>query len=449
MRRRETFSPAVLEGILFDELGLPRTTAFAVAFSGGADSSALLHALAGMPRDQAPVRAIHIDHGLHAEAHRWAEHCERTSAALGIPCVTGRIEAAALPRLGREGSARAARYEALRTMLADSEVLLTAHHEDDQAETVLLQLLRGSGISGLAAIPHSQPFGRGWLVRPLLGVPRAELRRYAERHGLSWVEDPSNSDCELRRNHLRHRVLPLLEERWPRSSAALARAARRARDAQKVLAEVAGADLARALDPARGALQVRVLRDLSPERLANLLHFWITQAGAACSESQIRRLGAWILGEAGSSRISWAGIDIRRYRGLVYRLASCPSTGFAPLTWDLRAPLALPALGLTLIPVPRTGDGLACERVPEVEVRLRRGGEVCRPRAAKHHRRLKKMLQDGAVPPWERERLPLLFAAGELAAVADLWVCEPFAARANEPGVVVRVRRHPDGRYSD
>ncbi|MHB1586478.1 MAG: tRNA lysidine(34) synthetase TilS [Acidiferrobacteraceae bacterium] len=440
LRRLEPFSCGVLERILFDELRLPRLSRFVVAFSGGADSGALLHALAGIPAAAGGARAIHIHHGLHPLADEWAQHCTATSTSLGIPCVVRRIEAKAVPELGPEGSARAARYQALRDMLAESEVLLTAHHESDQAETVLLQLLRGCGIPGLAAISRSQPFGRGRLVRPLLEIPGTALRDYLERHEVAWIEDPSNSDCRLRRNYLRHRIMPLFAEQWPQPAAALARGARRARGALRVLAEVAEEDLSRALDPGRKALRIEALHDLSEPRLANLLHRWITRTGAvACSEAQIHRLIAWLRRKPGSSRISWSGLDIRRYRGLIYQLASHPSPDFMPLSWDLSAPLALPALGLTLVPSPATGNGLARDRIPRVEVRLRRGGEMCRPQTSRHHRPLKKILQDCGIPPWERGRLPLLFAGGALAAVADLWVCTPFAAETNEPGVVVRV----------
>lgn len=440
MRRPEPFSFGALERILFGELCLPRQSRFVVAFSGGADSSALLHALARIPEAASRARAIHIHHGLHLLANDWAHHCIVTCAGLGIPCVVRRIEARAAPDLGPEGSARAARYQALREMLAESEVLLTAHHESDQAETVLLQLFRGCAVPGLAAIPRSQPFGRGQLVRPLLEIPGAALRDYLQHHQVAWIEDPSNSDCGLRRNYLRHRIMPLLEAQWPQPATALARAARRARAALTVLTEIAKEDLSRALDPGQKALRIEALRNLSEPRLANLLHRWITQTGAAaCSESQMRRLIAWLRREPGSPRISWSGLDIRRYRGLIYQLSSAPSNDFTPISWDLSAPLALPALGLALVPSPATGNGLARGRIPQVEVRLRSGGEVCRPHASRHQRPLKKILQDRGIPPWERARLPLLFVGSELAAVADLWVCAPFAAEANEPGVVVRV----------
>ncbi len=440
LKRREVFSPQLLERVLFGELNLPRDSRFAVAFSGGVDSFALLHALTSTPgAGPQTVRAIHIHHGLHVSADDWAQHCAAVCAQLGVECTIVRVTVAGHLGLGPEAAARMERYDRLREMLSDKEVLLTAHHENDQAETVLLQLLRGAGLGGMSAVPRSVPFGRGQLVRPLLDVPGSELTRYALGRGLAWVEDPSNQDCRYSRNFLRHRVMPLIMERWPAAPAALARGARHAASARALLEEVADEDLARCAVPGVVALRLEALHGLSVPRLANLLRRWLVRGGVGCDTRQLDRLVHWVGKEPASARISWPGADLRRYRGLLYHVTSRRVDHFIPLMWDLSAPLRVPALGLMLVPSPETGRGVACARASQVEVRLRRGGEICRIPPGGHRRRLKKLLQDRGVPPWERGRLPLLFAGEDLAAVGDLWVCAPYAANNDERGTVIHI----------
>ncbi|MCC7248835.1 MAG: tRNA lysidine(34) synthetase TilS, partial [Lysobacter sp.] len=209
-----------------------------VGFSGGLDSTVLLHRLAADPAMRAHgLRAVHIDHGLHPDATRWAEHARTVCAALGIECRTITV---AVPResgLGPEASARRARRAAFAEALAAGEVLALAQHRDDQAETFLLRALRASGPDGLAAMRPWRAFASGWMWRPLLDVPRSDLLAYAEREGLQWIEDPSNRDESIDRNWLRHRVLPLLRERWPQADVALARAAALSAEASDLLIE--------------------------------------------------------------------------------------------------------------------------------------------------------------------------------------------------------------------
>ena len=227
---------------------------FCVAYSGGLDSSVLLHALARC-RDAlgAPLVAVHVDHALLSEAAAWTAHCRATCAELGVPLQVVEVDAARRrAALGVEAAARDARYAALADLLGPGDCLLTAHHRDDQAETVLLQLLRGCGPAGLAAMPGVAPLGRGRLARPLLDVSRADLRAYAVEHSIGFVQDPSNSDPELARGFLRTEVTPRLQARWPGMSRTLARAARHAADAAAIIAERAAEDLERLTASTRG-----------------------------------------------------------------------------------------------------------------------------------------------------------------------------------------------------
>ena len=212
----DEFSPAILEAILVDRLGLTLATPLRVAYSGGIDSHVLLHALVALRQSATwRISAIHIDHGLQPASADWALHCRRVCSDLKIDCAVERIDVSRVKEDGVEAAARRARYACLGRRLAAGEALLTAHHRDDQAETLMLQLLRGSGIHGLAAMPEVAPFGVGRLARPLLSFTRAALKRYAACHGLEWIEDVSNEDTRLARNFLRRRVFPLLAERWP------------------------------------------------------------------------------------------------------------------------------------------------------------------------------------------------------------------------------------------
>src|SRR6266404_3089306 len=227
-RGTEGFGPRSLSRRLAQLLpGFP-DVAVCVAFSGGADSTALLAALAQLERPPLKLRALHVDHRLHPHSVRWVAHCRRVARALGVPLQVRTAKVARLRGESPEAAARAARYQLLAAALAPQEALLTAHHEDDQLETVLLQLLRGAGLAGMAAMPARAAFARGALVRPLLSWSRAELTAWVRSRGLEWLEDPGNAELRHDRNYLRMRVLPLIRERWPAAAATVARAARHA-----------------------------------------------------------------------------------------------------------------------------------------------------------------------------------------------------------------------------
>ncbi|OGI37123.1 MAG: tRNA lysidine(34) synthetase TilS, partial [Candidatus Muproteobacteria bacterium RBG_16_64_10] len=238
------FSPAALARILLERLKLSPATRFQLAYSGGLDSHVLLHALAQLQRTHGlNLGAVHVDHGLQAASRDWAQHCARICAALGIPCIIERVQVPDARADGLEAAARRARYACLARHVGAGDALLTAHHLDDQAETVLLQLLRGAGVHGLAAMPAIAPFSAGVLARPLLGFTRTALAHYARAEKLQWIEDSSNRDLRRARNLVRHQVLPLLQQRWPAAVRQLAQTARHAAEAAALLDDLAGADL--------------------------------------------------------------------------------------------------------------------------------------------------------------------------------------------------------------
>ncbi len=440
------FSIAALDASLFERLALSPTGAFTVAFSGGLDSHVLLHALAGL-RDRRhatfAVSAMHIDHGLHPDSAEWARHCQKVCAQLDVAFATQRVQVDAAAGDGLEAAARRARYAALKHRLAPDQVLLTAHHQDDQAETVLLQLLRGAGVHGLAAIAPLKAFGPGLLARPLLAFARAELRAYAERHRLDWLDDESNLSLKHRRNVIRHEILPAVRRHWPQATESLARSARHAAEAAGLLDALAADDVGRCLGPAGEwpALSIGALRALPRARLTNLLRYWLRRLSfQAPTTQQVEELTALVAHDPASrrARLAWPGVEIWRYRDSLQAAAPLATpVSMLDLAWDLSGPLELPQLGWRLLAVPADGQGLARARLPvaPLRVRLRHGGEVCRLPGRRHRHKLKKLLQASHVAPWRRGRLPLLYAGDALAAVADLWVCEPYAARADEPGV--------------
>jgi tRNA(Ile)-lysidine synthase len=403
-----------------------------VSLSGGLDSTVLLHALAGSrAARERGLRAVHVDHGLHDDSTMWARQCADFAEQLGVTLETRAVEIARTPGLGLEATARRARYGAIEEMLHSGEILALAHHRDDQAETVLLKLLRGAGPEGLGAMRSLRRLGRGVAWRPLLSLPRAALRGYAEPHMLVWFGDPSNADFSLDRNFLRIEVLPRIARRWPEAEASIAQSALWARaaadfiddEAERTLAQVQG------LDPA--TLRFREWLALPDALRDPVLRRWLRSiALPEPTQFQVAELVRQ-LAEAGEDRqpcVRWPGVEVRRYRELLHALAPLQ---LAPLDWTaeftgeaLVLPSDIGVLRLAAIaengPPPRLAE-------PAL-VRFRRGGENLRLSGTTYTRELRDLLQEAGIPPWQRSRLPLVFGQdGALLAVADLWLSDAGA----------------------
>ncbi|MDO9372071.1 MAG: tRNA lysidine(34) synthetase TilS [Gammaproteobacteria bacterium] len=416
-----------------------------VAYSGGLDSHTLLHAMAGL-RPHLPgteLHAIHINHALQPDAQQWADHCAEVCAALQIPYRAVHVNATPAAGESPEAAARSARYEALAGVMNNGDALLTAHHRDDQAETLLLQLLRGSGPHGLAAMPACATFAAGVHLRPLLEFTRAQLHHYAIRQNLSWIEDQSNFVINYDRNYLRQEIMPRLAARWPAVSGTFARSARHAADAAYLLDVLAHSDLEHVAAERRDALSVARLKMLTQPRQRNLLHAWFKHLHLPLPAAvHIEHILSDVVAVAADRVpcVRWPGAEVRRYRDLMYALTPLtPHDSSAVLPWNMQDTLTLPGgLGM-LSAMPATGSGIKqwlC-RNPEVTVRFRQGGECCRPAGRGHTHELRKLFQETAIPPWQRDRIPLIYAGPDLAAVGDLWVCEPFQAAADENGLVI------------
>ncbi|MES9991053.1 MAG: tRNA lysidine(34) synthetase TilS [Candidatus Thiodiazotropha sp.] len=429
---------------LLETLGqLPQASCCHLALSGGLDSCVLLHLLAEL-RPQLPyeLRAIHIHHGLQPDADDWQAHCEQLCREYGVALQTVQLNLTVNSGDSLEAVAREARYQALAANMAEGDLLLTAQHQDDQAETLLLQLLRGSGPAGLAAMSPLARFEPGWLARPLLSFPRNALEAYAQEQGLSWREDPSNRDLRFDRNFIRHQVMPLLRCRWPAAATTLSRAARFSGELLMLVKEEAEEDLAKARDSETDTLSIPVLKQLNSVRLRNLLRHWIAALGAPLpSSKKISRIET----EAVHGRIDavplirWEDWEVRRYRDRLYlQRTQAIELPTQPLPWPDGKELALPeGLGRLVAQPGEEGISQHHWRQAKVEVRFRGGGERCQLPGQEHHRPLKKLFQEWGIPHWEREHVPLVYLDGELAVVPGRCVCQPFQARAGEDAIVV------------
>ncbi len=392
-----------------------------IGFSGGLDSAVLLHALAQL---HLPVqlRALHINHQISLNANAWQAQCADFCAQLAIPFHAEKVHVVNAGK-GIEDAARAVRYAVFEKNLAPNDVLFTAHHANDQAETLLLRLMRGTGPRGLASMASLRVLGAGLLVRPLLHFSRAELEAYAQTHQLVWVDDESNSDDDYDRNFLRNQVMPLLHNRWPEFKRKWQQTAELCAQQEMVMEEVAQEDLQRVTPMVARigqSIDLSSLLKLSPARQQNLLRYWLRLLNCTAPEqSHWQQIEQQIFygREDAQARVSWGNVALQTYQQRLYAL-----------------PLHLPEIELQF----EAGQGNNKPRLKadlsDLRIAYRRGGERCKPAGRAHSQTLKKLLQEYALEPWLRDKVPLVFSGESLVAVGDLWVCEGFVAQENEAG---------------
>jgi tRNA(Ile)-lysidine synthase len=406
-----------------------------IAYSGGVDSHVLLHLC---HRLEIPLRAVHVHHGLQAQADDWARHCERTCAALEIDIAILRVDATHATGESPEDAARKARYSAIGREIRRGECLLTGHHAGDQAETLLLQLMRGAGAAGLAAMPASKSFGACWHGRPLLGTSREDILAYANAHSLSWIEDPSNTNTDYDRNLMRQNILPLLNQRWPSVEKNISHSAQLQQESLELIESLARLDLIAASTDDPAVLSIIHLQALSRTRQLNLLRYWLRQRGGrAPSRNLLLQLVDSLLPAVEDARplIQWDDSEIRRYQQGLYLLpGNTDDYSHLVKQWDGRSNIQL---GRYI----RVHAALGCQpgldmRVLEepLSLRFRQHGERIQLSGKAHHQRLKKLMAEAGIPPWQRARVPLLYVNDELACVCGYWLAEPFAARPGDPG---------------
>lgn len=418
---------------------IPAHSSILIGLSGGVDSVVLLQVLHKLAmRFSWQLSALHVHHGISQNADRWADFCTDLCARHYIPLHVEHVDIAPLRAHGIEAAARQLRHAAFARHCCDFVAL--AHHADDQAETLLLQLLRGAGVRGAGAMPLLA--GRDCsprLLRPLLHCSREEIVDYAVAHGLQWVEDESNADDSYPRNFLRHRVLPLLGEKFPSYRGTLARSAQHFAEASELLDELAQQDAAQAIDA--GTLAVSALQVLSRPRAKNLLRYFLHHIGAPMPQAaQLDdMLHQLICARADAAVcVAYGDWQARRYGGRVYVLHGLG--GFDSnlvLPWRGEGVLGWPALNVRLHFGNTLGAGISLAKLQcaPVTLRLRHGGETLRPHPNAATRTLKNLLQEHHVPPWRRDRLPLLYCGDELVCVPGVAIAAEYQALASETGM--------------
>ncbi|WP_108126843.1 tRNA lysidine(34) synthetase TilS [Saccharospirillum mangrovi] len=403
-----------------------------VALSGGLDSTVLLHVMcARLGSDQ--VRAIHIHHGLSDQADAWAEHCQQLCDRLGC-ALTIRHAQVNVQTQGLEAAARAERYRLFDAELAGGGTLWLAHHLDDQLETFVLRLLRGSGLTGLAAMAPLRAQADYQLVRPWLELPRSVLESHAEQHALNWIEDPSNADVQFDRNYLRQQVLPLVEQRWPGYRQTLNRSLQHLQQAHSQLRVDLDVELEHRL-AADGALKAVAFDDWSDADILALLHHWLVRQQAPLPSSVVLQR---LLNEVVRARpdaqpqVDFGGGSVRRFKTALYWVPDPVDPEPAPdfVEGELHWP------GVGRLTVVRSEQGAGRLRVTDQPLRwaLRTGGESLWPAGRSQRRDLKRLLQEYRLSPWLRDRLPLLLCGDELVALAGYAIDRDWLAEEGEPG---------------
>ena len=411
-----------------------------VALSGGRDSVVLLHALSGLVASAKlplALSAVHVHHGLSANADAWAGFCASLCQQCAVPLLVVRVDVPRGSGEGPEAAARRVRHAVFGECAADW--LALAHHRDDQAETVLLNLLRGAGVAGAAGMLAERAQRRGpSLVRPLLEVPRSAIEAYAAEYALRWLDDESNDDLHLRRNYVRRDVLPRLEQKFPGAAQSLARAAGHFAEAALLLDELAAIDRAGLLTPS-GRIVIAGFNALSARRAGNLLRFAWTGAGFRAPDARwineaLRQLAATTA--LSETCLATADGELHVYRGELHIVGRRPPLDDTPVPWAGEAELPWAGGRVRFQPVMGGGVRRVLFEEGAVALRPRHGGERLQPDARRPRRSLRKLLQEAAMPPWQRERLPFLWCGDRLAWVGGLGIDAAFVCAPGEAGIL-------------
>lgn len=418
-----------------------------VGFSGGLDSTVLLHLLAEARQQLGfSLSAVHVHHGLSSQADAWVRHCTRVCLALDVPLAVRRVEVQPEGE-GLEAAARAARYRVFRQL--DADFLALAHHRDDQAETVLLQLLRGASLKGLAAMPEARVLnGRLMLLRPMLAMTRDEIAAGAAAIGLEWIDDASNTDERLARNALRHGVLPALIQRFPEAPGMLAQAAPRFAEAAQLLDELADLDGRAAISDAglSAGLSISALRALPEPRARNLLRRFLEHAGAGMHPESVREALRQLCDARPDAqvRLVFGSHVLRRYRQIAVLedlTSESEQEAAESLVWRGESILDLGVSGRLMF---QSALGEGVRLVPDrVSIRRRQGGERLKPGAARLRRTLKNLLREAGIPAWQRATLPLLYFDDNLVWAAAIGADSDWLARPDETGWLISWQAPP------
>jgi len=394
-----------------------------VAYSGGLDSHVLLHLLAQIRKVQPKLKltAIHVNHNLSANAKKWNQHCKKVCKGLRVECVIKNVDATIkIKGHSPEEIARKLRYESFAEILPKNALLLTAHQANDQAETLLLQMFRGAGPKGLAAISTKVKFAKGWLVRPILDFSREELLQYAIEYKLKWIEDESNTNLKFDRNLIRHKLMPAVKKQWPGIIATLNRVSRHCAEASELLEDLAAEDLSKIIGANKKTLNLTSLKELTVIRQHNVLRFWLHSLQLSTpSEAKLNEIIRTIVNSRSDAtpQVKWHGAEIRRFQDHLYAMSPLLShNNKIVLRWDLNKPLKLPNdLGVLQVKIaPKFKATIATKTFT---VQFRQGGEKLKLAKRQGTHQLKKLMQEWRVPPWLRDRIPLVYCGAKIVAV--------------------------------
>jgi tRNA(Ile)-lysidine synthase len=407
-----------------------------IAYSGGIDSHVLLHLCTSIHHLKPKITAVYVNHGLQVEAESWGLHCEQVCDALGVKFLSLKANANAAPGESPEEAARNARYTALKSLLASDDLLLVAQHAEDQLETVLLQLFRGSGLKGISGMPPNVAFGQGRLVRPLLDISKASIIEYAKNQGLQWIEDHSNQKSEYDRNFLRNEIIPLLKQRWPSLDKTVSRSAKHCANAQVLLTDLADDLLATVINQSDNTLYLSCLQSYSLLQQPLIIRQWFQFLGLKMpSQDFVQRILEQVVAarEDAAPALSTQGVRVCRFRDSLY----CINPPQKPLSQNLSWPSGEALLKVSdnetyqIVP---SSNGILAEQWQKsrITVKFRTGGETIElPHRSGHHS-LKKLFQEAGIPPWERVGIPLIYLDGKLAAVGANWISAEFYSEVKE-----------------
>lgn len=413
---------------------------FCIAFSGGVDSTVLLHAIKNIIDEKSQIRAIHINHNIVGNSKVWAKTCKSICKNIGIDIEIISLEVTH-NGYGLEAAARDERYKKLKEILYENEYLLTAHHEEDQMETVFLRMARGTGLDGLQGINEKYSFGEGIIFRPMLEVSKTSVMDYAKEHQLKWVEDSSNQDTHFDRNFLRKKIIPQFRERWPSIASSVSRLSQLSAQNIKILNQIAEEDIGPIAN--MNELPLAKLLDKSFERANNMLRYIILANGMSIPSMKTLQNGLKEIldPETDKSVIAWKDYCIRKYKNHLYFLRSSdlePNKINVRIPWEIGKAVNLGENIGTIEATFIHGDGLSIEKCEnKLTISYRQGGESIKPIGHRINKSLKNLFQENQILPWMRDKIPLIYYQDELVSVADLWFNQNYVASQNEAGFVV------------
>ena len=415
-----------------------------VALSGGVDSVVLLHLLHQLQKTQNfTLKASHVHHGLSKNADKWVKFCEKLCTKLSVPLDVHRIKLPQKKSLGIEGEARQLRYEKL--LQTKTNLVVLAHHEDDQAETFLLQLIRGAGVKGLSSMAHFDDSRRLW--RPLLNASRIDIENYAKKHKLKWIEDESNQNIDFDRNFIRSKVLPILKNRFSHIIKVISRSSAHLAEAQSLLDELAQIDLKNCLKSYKykHKLHVKTLEELSNARAKNVLRYWLEINNQMMpSKDLLDELLRQALTAKKDATIKIQlskEYEIRRYQDEIYIVPNNQKTQKNyEMIWAGESEIILPnGQKLTFKKLKGRGIHLKFLRDQKLKIRNRQGGEFFKPDSKRPTKKIKQLLQESDLPPWERDFFPMIFVGDELAAVPNFGIDQKYQVEPQEIGLKIEL----------